>query len=110
MCHGNFLQKFHKIVNIYKLIATIEEIHFISHVVNGIYIIILKVIWYNYMNSDTNNVIFIRILVQISIISPIQTRIILVSQNILPKFINFCANFFVISCVISCVFFVYLSV
>ena len=41
----------------------IEEIHFISHVVNGIYTIIHNVIWYTYTYS--NNII--RIFVQKSL-------------------------------------------
>ena len=44
-----------------------EEIHFILHVVNGIHIIIHNVIWYNYMNSNTNTSTIIRILVPISL-------------------------------------------
>ena len=32
--------KFHKIVNIFKLIVMIEEFHFILHVANGIHITI----------------------------------------------------------------------
>ena len=32
----------------------IEEIHFILHVANGIYIIIHNVIWYKYTNSYTD--------------------------------------------------------
>ena len=43
----------------------IEEIHFILHVANGIYII-HNVIWYNYKNTYTNNSIIILIIVQIS--------------------------------------------
>ena len=35
------------------------EIHFILHVANGIQTIIHNVIWYNYMNSNTNSVIII---------------------------------------------------
>ena len=41
----------------------IEEIHFTSHVVKGIYTIIHNVIWYNYTYSNN----FIRIIVQISL-------------------------------------------
>ena len=43
-----------------------EEIHFILHVANGIYIIIHNVDRYNYMHTNTS--IFIRILVSISLI------------------------------------------
>ena len=39
------------------------EIHFTLHVVNGIDITILNVIWYNYTNTNTNISIFILILV-----------------------------------------------
>ena len=42
----------------------IEEIHFILHVVNGIYIIILNVIWYTYTYSNTNISLFILIFVR----------------------------------------------
>ena len=55
----------------------VEEILFILHVVNGIYIIIHNVIWYTYIYSNTctnkssytYSNIFILILVQLSIIS-----------------------------------------
>ena len=40
MCHRFFLEEYHKIDIIFKLIAMIEEILFILHVVNGIHIII----------------------------------------------------------------------
>ena len=40
-----------------------EEIHFILHVANGIYILIHNVDSYNYMHTNTNTSIFIRILV-----------------------------------------------
>ena len=43
----------------------IEEIHFFLHVVNGIYITIYNVIWYNYTYSNTNTSIINRMLVQI---------------------------------------------
>ena len=58
-------RQFFKIVIIFKLIAMIEEIHFILHVANGIHIIIHNVKWYNYTNSNKNNSIFIRIHVRI---------------------------------------------
>ena len=75
--HRQFLEKYLKILIIFKIFAMIEEIHFILHVVNGILIIILNVIWYNYMYSNTctnkykytYSNLFILMLVQISIIS-----------------------------------------
>ena len=39
------------------------EIHFISHVANGIYITTHDVTWYNYMNTYKNTSIIICILV-----------------------------------------------
>ena len=41
--HRQFLIKYHKIVIIFKLIAIIEEIVFVSHVANGILIIVHNV-------------------------------------------------------------------
>ena len=64
MCHRLFSEKYHKIANIFKLIAMIEGILFNLHVVNGIDIIIHNVIWCNYTNTNTNISIIIRILVQ----------------------------------------------
>ena len=56
----------------------IEEIHFISLVVNGIHIIIHNVIWYNYTNTNTNNSINSCIFVQIPFVSPIQIQMIVI--------------------------------
>ena len=63
--HRHFSENLLKTVIIFKHIAMIEEIHFILHIVNGIHIIIHNVTWYNYMNSNTNTSIIIRIPVQI---------------------------------------------
>ena len=72
---GNFLfensdKKYHKIMIIFKHIVIIVEIHFISHVDNGICIITYNVIWYNYTNTNTNTKVCIstHILVIISIV------------------------------------------
>ena len=43
----------------------IEGILLILHVVNGNYIIIYNVIWYNFLNSNTNSVIIILMFVQL---------------------------------------------
>ena len=60
---------------IVNLFAMTVEIHFILHVVNGIHIIFHNVIWYNYMNSNTNTGTIIRILVPISLIILILVQI-----------------------------------
>ena len=39
MCHCQVSAEYHKIVNIFKHIAMIEEIHFILYVTNGIHIL-----------------------------------------------------------------------
>ena len=63
MCHRQFLEELRKIMIMFQRLAMIEEIRFISYVVNGFYIIIHKVIWYDYMYSNMNINIFILILV-----------------------------------------------
>ena len=67
--HRQFLEELLKILNIFKLIAKIEEIHFILHVVNGIHIIIHKLC--------SSIITCIQILVQLIIFTPIEIYLLL---------------------------------
>ena len=74
--HRQFTEKYLKIENIFKLIAMIEEIHFILHVANGIYIIFHNVIWYNHTYPYINTSINIRIFVYLYKNPPVQIKVI----------------------------------
>ena len=87
--HRQFLENFHKIMNIYDFFAMIDEILFILHVANGVYIIIHNLVWYTYIYSKTctnkcnytYSIFFILLLVQLSIISLTFFEDIIIKKN-----------------------------